>query len=271
MHTLRSGGRTNLSEWVENIVDIFCEEQAIDERVSYANIKDRFHYDFQKIFLCTVLNLFFKILIDKGVAHIVEPRPLLVEPRSDKDKKWISQWKQFVEEHQWKKFIDWWTPSLTESKSGRWCGGVVNPYGRNDYIKDPLVDRSLKEIPEKRPNEVPTWYLETWKREKTEEATRNTWTYKFVKNKKKNETTSPDQTKNPSRVNGKATKGKGWGFVRDIDERSKRPTWVDGKVTKGKGWGLIQFFYGRDGSNRINDVGEYVEHDKPRTCNCHNK
>jgi hypothetical protein len=106
MHTLTNGGRTNLSEWVENIVEIFCKEQAIDKRASYDIIKDHFHDDFHESFLCTIPTLLFKFLIDKGVAHIVEPRPPLVEPRSDTDRKKVSPWKQFVEEQQWKKFVE---------------------------------------------------------------------------------------------------------------------------------------------------------------------
>ena len=70
MHMLRNGGRKNLSEWVKHIVDNFCEEQAIDERALFNNIKDRFHNDFHESFLCTIPTLLFKILIDKGVAHI---------------------------------------------------------------------------------------------------------------------------------------------------------------------------------------------------------
>ena len=87
MHKLTNGGRTNLSEWVKNIIDNFCKEQAIDERTSYDNIKDLFHDNFHEIFLCTIPTLLFKILIDKGVAHIVEARPPLVKPRSDTDRK----------------------------------------------------------------------------------------------------------------------------------------------------------------------------------------
>ena len=106
MHTLRNNGRTNLSEWVEQIVDDFCKEQAINKRDSFNSIKDHFHDDFHESFLCTVPTLLFKFLINKGVAHIVEPRLPLVEPRSDNDKKRISWWKQFVENQEWKKFID---------------------------------------------------------------------------------------------------------------------------------------------------------------------
>ena len=87
LHKLTNGGRTNLSEWVENIIDNFCEEQAIDERTSYDRITDHFHENFHASFLCTILTLLFKFLIDKGVAHIFEPRPLLVKPRSDTERK----------------------------------------------------------------------------------------------------------------------------------------------------------------------------------------
>ena len=87
LHKLTNSGITNLSEWVENIIDNFCKEQAIDERTSYDNIKDRFHDDFHESFICTIPTPLFKFLIDKGVAHIVEPRPPLVEPRSNTDKK----------------------------------------------------------------------------------------------------------------------------------------------------------------------------------------
>ena len=56
MHMLTNSGRTNLSEWVENIVDNFCKEQPIDERASYNNIKDHFHDNFHESFLCTIPN-----------------------------------------------------------------------------------------------------------------------------------------------------------------------------------------------------------------------
>ena len=93
-------------EWFEHIADNFCEEQDIDERVSFGNIKDHFHDDFHERFLYTIPTLLFKFLINKSVAHIVEPRPPLIKPRSDNDKKKISRWKQFVEEQQWKKSVD---------------------------------------------------------------------------------------------------------------------------------------------------------------------
>ena len=87
MHTLGNGGRTNLLEWVEQIVNDFCEEQAIDEKASFESRKDHFDDDFHEIFLCTVLTLLFIFPINKGIAHIIEPRPPLIEPISDNDKK----------------------------------------------------------------------------------------------------------------------------------------------------------------------------------------
>lgn len=121
-HTLKRRQK-KLLEWVERIVDSFCEEQAIDETASFDNIKDHFHDDFHESFIYIVLTLLFKFLIDKDVAHIVEPR-------SDNDKKWITWWKQFIEEQEWKKFVNWWTPSLTKSKSGRrWQGLLIQLVG----------------------------------------------------------------------------------------------------------------------------------------------
>ena len=106
MHMLRNGGRTNLSEWDEPIVDKFCEEKAIDERASFDNIKSCFHDDLHEIFLCTIPTLLFKFLIDKGVAHIVEPRPLLVEPRSNNDRECIKRWEKFIKNQEWKQFVE---------------------------------------------------------------------------------------------------------------------------------------------------------------------
>ena len=106
MHTLQNGGRTNLSELVEQIVDKFYEEKAIDERASFDNIKSRFHDDFHENFLCTILTLLFKFLIDKGVAHIVEPQPPLIETRSNNDIECIKQLEKFIKNQEWKQFIE---------------------------------------------------------------------------------------------------------------------------------------------------------------------
>ena len=80
MHMLPNGGRTNLAEWVEQIVNEFCEERAIDERSSFDSIKNHFHDDLHEIFLYTIPTSLFKFLIKKGIPHIVKPRPPLVEP-----------------------------------------------------------------------------------------------------------------------------------------------------------------------------------------------
>ena len=77
---LIQGGRTNLSEWFKKIADEFCEEQAIEERTLVETIQKKFYIDLTEQLLCSLLTLLFKFLIEKGVGHIVEPRPLLHEP-----------------------------------------------------------------------------------------------------------------------------------------------------------------------------------------------
>ena len=94
-----------MSEWVKQIVDNFCEEQAIDERASFDSIKNHFHGDFHEIFLYTIPTFLFKFLIDKGIAHIIEPRPPLVEPQCNNDRKRISWWEKIVENQEWKQFV----------------------------------------------------------------------------------------------------------------------------------------------------------------------
>ena len=103
---LRNGGRTNLSEWAEQTVDDFYEEQAIDKRASFNNIKSHFHNDFHESFLCTIPTLLFKFLIDKGVAHIIETQPPLVETRSNNNRERIRRWEKFVKNQEWKQFVE---------------------------------------------------------------------------------------------------------------------------------------------------------------------
>ena len=67
-------------EWFEKIADEFSKEQAVEERVSVESIEKIFYTDFTKQFLSSLSTLFFKFLIDRGVGHIVEPRPSLIEP-----------------------------------------------------------------------------------------------------------------------------------------------------------------------------------------------
>ena len=39
------GGGTNLSEWFEKITDEFCEEQAMEERISVESVQKRSYTD----------------------------------------------------------------------------------------------------------------------------------------------------------------------------------------------------------------------------------
>ena len=79
LEKLIRGGRTNLSEWFEKITCEFCEEQAIEERTSVETIQKKFYTNLTEQFLCSLLTLLFKFLIEKGVGHIVEPRSSLHE------------------------------------------------------------------------------------------------------------------------------------------------------------------------------------------------
>ena len=79
LEKLIRGGRTNLSEWFEKIADDFCEEHAVEDRTSVETVKEKFYIDFTDQFLCSLPTLLFKFFIGKGVAHIVEPRPSLLE------------------------------------------------------------------------------------------------------------------------------------------------------------------------------------------------
>ena len=79
LEKLIRGGRTNLSEWFEKIVNDFCEEKAVEDRTSVEIVKEKFYTDLTKQFLFSLPNLLFKFLIEKGVGHIVEPPPSLHE------------------------------------------------------------------------------------------------------------------------------------------------------------------------------------------------
>ena len=79
LEKLIRGGRTNLSEWFEKTVDDFYEEQVVEDKTLVETVKEKFYTDFIEQFLCSLPTLLFKFLIEKGVAHIVEPRPSLHE------------------------------------------------------------------------------------------------------------------------------------------------------------------------------------------------
>ena len=82
-----------MSKWFEKIVNDFCEEQAVEDRTSVETVKEKFYTNLTEQFLCSLPTLLFKFLIEKGVGHIVEPRPSLQKlPSSSswakKQRKW---------------------------------------------------------------------------------------------------------------------------------------------------------------------------------------
>lgn len=77
LNKLINGGRTNLTEWVETICKEFCEEEATETYSSLQSIERQFYSDLHDNFLCILPVLLHKFLIDKGMGHIVEPRPPL--------------------------------------------------------------------------------------------------------------------------------------------------------------------------------------------------
>ena len=106
LEKLIRGGRTNLLEWFEKITDEFCEEKAIEERISVETIQKKFYTDLTEQFLCSLPTLLFKFLIEKGVGHIIEPHPSLHElppnfNRAEKRRKW----EKFIVEREWEYFL----------------------------------------------------------------------------------------------------------------------------------------------------------------------
>ena len=91
-----------MSEWFEKIIDDFCEEQAVEDRTSVETVKEKFYTDFTEQFLCSLLTLLFKFLIEKGARHIVKPRPPLHEQPSNSN--WAEKqrkWEKFIAEREW--------------------------------------------------------------------------------------------------------------------------------------------------------------------------
>ena len=106
LEKLIRGGRTNLSEWCENIADDFYEEQAIEDRTSVETVKAKFYTYFTDQFMCSLPTLLFKFLIEKGAGHIIEPWPPLREPPSNTN--WVEkqkQWEKFITEREWEYFL----------------------------------------------------------------------------------------------------------------------------------------------------------------------
>ena len=82
-----------MSEWLKKITDDFCEEQGVEDRTSVETVKEKFYIDLTEQFLYSLPTLLFKFLIEKGVDHIVEPRPSLhklpLNPNwAEKQKRW---------------------------------------------------------------------------------------------------------------------------------------------------------------------------------------
>ena len=95
-----------MSEWLEKIADDFYEEQAVEDRSSVETVKDKFYIDLTEQFLCSLLTFLFKFLIEKGVGHIVEPRPSLHRPPLNPN--WVEnkkRWEKFIAEREWEYFL----------------------------------------------------------------------------------------------------------------------------------------------------------------------
>ena len=102
LEKLIRGGRTNLSEWFEKVIDDFCEEQAVEDRTLVETVKEKFDTDLAEQFMCSLHTLMFKFLIEKGVGHIVEPRPSLHELPSNSN--WAEKqrkWEKFIAKREW--------------------------------------------------------------------------------------------------------------------------------------------------------------------------
>ena len=93
-------------EWFEKITDEFCEEQAIEEITSVEFVRKKFYMDLIEQFMCSLPTLLFKFLIEKGVRHIVEPRPLLPElPQNTNSVEKQKKWEKFIAKREWEYFL----------------------------------------------------------------------------------------------------------------------------------------------------------------------
>ena len=70
------------------------------------SIERRFYTDLTEHFVFSLPTLLFKFLIEKGVGHIVEPRPSLSElpPNSNWAEK-QKKWEKFIAEREWEYFL----------------------------------------------------------------------------------------------------------------------------------------------------------------------
>jgi hypothetical protein len=69
MHKIINGGRENLNEWVDRIVEDYIEDQAVEYRDSIQAIKKNLYMELHNGFLCIVPSLLHEFLLDKGVGY----------------------------------------------------------------------------------------------------------------------------------------------------------------------------------------------------------
>ena len=95
-----------MSKWFEKIADDFCEEQVVEDRTSVETVKNKFYMDLTEQFLCSLLTLLFKFLIEKGAGHIVEPHPSLHKlPTNSNWEEKQRKWEKFISEREWEYFL----------------------------------------------------------------------------------------------------------------------------------------------------------------------
>ena len=95
-----------MSKWFKKIADDFYEEQAVEDRTSVETVKEKFYTDLTEQFMCSLQTLLFKFLIEKGIGHIVEPRPSCHELPSNSN--WAEKqkkWEKFIAEREWEYFL----------------------------------------------------------------------------------------------------------------------------------------------------------------------
>ena len=93
-------------EWFEKITDDFCEEKAVEDRTLVETVKNKFYTGLTEQFFCSLPTFLFKFLIEKGVGHIVEPRPSL--HRLPLNPNWAEKqkrWEKFIAEREWEYFL----------------------------------------------------------------------------------------------------------------------------------------------------------------------
>lgn len=72
MLKLTNNVRTNLHEWVDNTLNNFCKEQAIEEHTYIEKNEVMFYDDFHKCFFYAIPTFIHKCLLDKGVGRRFE-------------------------------------------------------------------------------------------------------------------------------------------------------------------------------------------------------